>query len=123
MKLKLIFLSVLAIVMTSCNNSTSNTPEEQSSEIEIKEIPKATLHAATVAEWKSATDENKLLTCLDFASKIKMNKGEKYDSDTEMLADASYLLTCINEAIKGDNVDNNKVSEVAALCLVLKEAQ
>ena len=75
-----------------------------------------TLHGSKVSEWKTADEQNKLATCADFVSKLKKNKGEKYASIEEMKTDAIDMKACIDEAIKGDVVNNNDVAEIAVGC-------
>lgn len=73
-----------------------------------------TLHKATIREWKSASEENKLATCGDFMAKL----NNKVTMEV-LLERAIALRACINEASSGiETVDNNKVSEIAALCTV-----
>jgi hypothetical protein len=76
-----------------------------------------TLHNKLISEWKVATHENKLATCADFV--ISQNK----DMDFNVLKiKANALVTCIDETVEGhDTVDNEKVSKIAAQCMLLMD--
>jgi len=74
-----------------------------------------TLHKATISEWKAATDKNKLATCADFV--LSQNKGMDFNV---LKIKANALVTCIDEAVGGHStVDNEKVSKIAAQCMIL----
>lgn len=76
-----------------------------------------TLHTSTIADWKNATEENKLATCGDFCANIY-----KDNSIDEIKIIATNLKICIDEAVKGyDTVNNSAISEMAVLCLTLMQ--
>lgn len=78
------------------------------------------LHKSNINEWKNADKKNKLATCADFVSKFKASKGEKYNSNINMKADAIYLKNCIDEATINESSNETKISEIAALCILIK---
>lgn len=110
----LLFYSMVFIT-TSCKQK-NGLPQD------LEWIEKGNLHNSVVSDWKNATEENRLATCAKFALTIKNNKGEIYQSNLEIMQDAIFLKSCIDEATKGDYVNNSKIAEIAALCLVLKNA-
>ena len=86
------------------------------------EVPKqkewyegGTLHKATIAEWKAATESNKLATCADFVASL-----EKPSSMDAMLDQALALKNCINEATEGISAaDKESVVDIASACTIL----
>jgi hypothetical protein len=73
-----------------------------------------TLHQSKIAEWKKATEANKLATCADFIAKAR-----KIANMNDLLAKSVGLRACITEATKGlPSTDNEKVSDVAVLCFI-----
>lgn len=109
------FIILAAIFLfISCHNSQQKDSDKQPEWYE-----NGTLHKASVSEWKQATEENKLATSADFAASIKTSRKEKYSNMEEMRYDAENLKSCIEEAIKGDIINESKVSEVAPLCAIL----
>jgi len=80
-----------------------------------------TLHQATIQEWKSATAANQLATCADFVAAMKKTKGVRYTDLNVMRYDAEQLKDCMNEAIRGDEMNGLglKANEIAAFCAVL----
>lgn len=73
-----------------------------------------TLHKATVALWKTSTEQNKLATCGDFMA--------TYDKSISSMAilkmRAEELKTCIDIATSGSDYTNNlEVSTMAVLCI------
>lgn len=103
----------IVFITTSCKQK-----DELSEDLEW--IEKGNLQNSLVSDWKNATEENRLATCAKFALTIKNNKGEIYQSNLEIMQEAIFLKSCIDEATKGDYVNNSKIAEIAALCLVLK---
>lgn len=107
---------LVLLIAVNCFNSSLEKPT-------IDNTPKwyagGTLHKSKISDWKKATEENKLATCADFVANI-----EKGLSLEEIRPKAENLKTCINEASKGsDATDNQLITEVAALCVVLMENQ
>lgn len=73
------------------------------------------LHKKTIADWKVATEKNKLATCADFV--LSQNKGMDFNV---LKIKANALVTCINETVEGHSTaDNEKVSTIAAQCMLL----
>ena len=69
--LAIVMFAIFAIASTSSDNQSSSTSAE-------KWYVGGTLHKATVEEWKSATEKNKLATCADFAANIKKANNGSY---------------------------------------------
>ena len=65
---KTIILLLGVFLISSCNNSSSNTNNR------VHSIDKwyvgGTLHKSNISEWKTSTDRNKLATCGDFIAKV-----------------------------------------------------
>lgn len=95
------------------NSSEYNSSYSSESSTSSKWYVGGTLHKKTIADWKSATSENKLATCADFVTKVK-------SMPLDELKVASYeLQTCIDEATRDlPETDSQKVAEVGALCLI-----
>jgi hypothetical protein len=84
------------------------------------------LHKATISEWKSATEKNKLATCADFVANVKKTNHESYNGDlVSMKNDATQMMNCIDVAVKGAAAENAnmRVNEVAAACAILLEGK
>lgn len=106
---------VFFLVLTLISCGTESSPD-------IEWTKGGQLHKATAMEWRRATEANKLATCADFCANIKVAKGEKYQSLTEMKNDATIMMTCIDEALKGNVVsDQEKVSDLAVTCKALTQ--
>lgn len=72
-----------------------------------------TLHQATVADWKQATEHDRLATAADFASSIlEPNTVEEVREPAEEMKD------CLAEAVQGAP-DYKNMSELAAVCAVM----
>ena len=83
-----------------------------------------TLHDSTIRQWRQASDRNKLATAGDWATTIlRSEQGIGLPSSLpELRVYARALVTCVDEAVRGeagDAIVNNKTSEVALLCAVL----
>lgn len=112
--LTIVIFSVFAIASSSSDDTTKSSSDEW--------YVGGTLHKATISEWKSATEKNKLATCADFAASVKKTNNESYNGDlVSMKNDATQMMNCIDEAVKGDAAENAnmKISEVAATCAIL----
>lgn len=73
------------------------------------------LHKATILEWKKATEKNKLATCGDFMAKIDNSVTMAVVKERAM-----ELKKCIDEATRGlESTNNEKVSDIAASCIIL----
>ena len=103
------------ILLLISNAAILQNPTEQFQEKRPgKWFEGGTLHEATIAEWKKATEENKLATCSDFIAKIK-----KVTSLEDLKKRSVELKVCITTATKGlPSTDNAKVRDIAVLCAV-----
>lgn len=74
------------------------------------------LHRATLAEWKAATEHNRLATAGDFVAKLS-----KLDDLEKLRTMAEKLVACLDEASAGagKKKDDKAVSEIAATCYIL----
>ena len=73
-----------------------------------------TLHKATVAEWKSATEENKLATSADFMASIDSSVSMDKLKDRAM-----DLKDCIDRASENvESINNQPVVELAGICAI-----
>ena len=79
-----------------------------------------TLHKSIISTWKNGDDQDKLATCADYittaSTAIREKVGESGDSDT-LKPYATALVKCVDEAASGGDMDNQKTSEVAILCM------
>ena len=112
---KLLFLSIIGLVLlTSCGNNNSNKQVKSRTTVNRWYVGE-TLHKAKIADWKEATDKNKLATCADFVASV--------DNDVSMSVlkkRAKALKHCINEATRDlESTNEMKVSEVASNCILL----
>ena len=72
-----------------------------------------TLHRATVADWRAASDRNRLATAADFATTILQP-----NSVEEIAGPAREMESCITLAV--DSAPGTmRVSEIGAVCAVL----
>ena len=105
---------LVLLIAVNCFNSSS---EDTTKDTTPKWYTGGTLHKSKISDWKKATEENKLATCADFVANI-----EKGLSIEEIKPKAEDLGACINEASKGSDATNNQlITEVAALCVILIE--
>lgn len=117
--LLIIFFVIIAlIVIDSLTRDNSSRTTNSYKSTEKKWYEGGTLHKATIADWRVATETNKLATCSDFVAKIRKDKGIAFD-ESEIKKESYDLMRCIDAAIIDVDVDNWKVSEMAATCLVL----
>lgn len=113
----IIFANITGMEKTSHKKNPTITEAKR-----IKEwYQNGSLHRSSVAEWKSATYENKLATASDWAinsSKIKEKVMKSGSMDT-LKPFAAELVTCVNNAASGQGYGNTKTIELAATCMVL----
>jgi len=95
----------------------TNKPVQSVSSTDKKWYEGGTLHRATIAQWRVATDDNKLATCSDFVAKIRLDKGIAFN-ETEILAESYALKKCIDAAQKDVDITSWKVVDIASACLV-----
>lgn len=73
-----------------------------------------TLQRATVAEWKTASEKNKLATCGDFMAGV-----DNTVTMDVLKTRATSLMICIDAAVTGQKyTDNQDVAMIATLCIV-----
>lgn len=73
-----------------------------------------TLHKATARQWNAATYRNRLATSADFIAAAKAASDMK-----ELRARAAGLERCISEGTDDPRLQDLRVSEVAAACIIL----
>jgi len=101
---------------SSSNNSNSSRPATEFD----KWYEGGTLHRKTISDWKKAENRDKLATCADFIASIKDKLNLSITSVDSIKPYAEDLVICIDIAVKDiDTMDNDKVTEVAALSMVL----
>lgn len=78
------------------------------------------LHSATIAEWKAASDRNKLATAADWLSatvwKGHLNSPQDFD---RLKVKAESLVAAVDEGTRDVEIPEMKVNEVAAAIMVL----
>ena len=104
---KVIYLLSLSL-LTACGGGQSDTPKDEW-------YAGGTLHDSTLGAWNSATEKNKLATCADYVANVKDYEGDL----TQMKADATEVMNCIEESAKDSNLSAQKANEVAASCIIL----
>ena len=83
-----------------------------------------TLHRKTVRDWRMASAKNKLATAADWCAAILKTEEEKRQLGMDGLRlRASQLIICVDTTVQDGSVDSVQVSEIAAGCIVLLEAQ
>ncbi|SEB01014.1 hypothetical protein SAMN05443667_11525 [Flavobacterium gillisiae] len=111
----LITLLIIGLLSTSCGGSSDNSQarNKTTNSTVTQWYEGGTLHKAKIAEWKTATDKNKLSTCGDFMAIV-----DNSVSMDILKIRAEDLKLCIDEATKGlDSTNNEAVSTIAALCI------
>jgi len=73
-----------------------------------------TLHNATAREWHQSTARNQLATSADFVAAAKVAANME-----QLRTRATAVRKCITEATDDPDLYSQKVSEVAAACIVL----
>lgn len=108
----IIVLIVLGVILFS--DDSSNTSHETPANTINNWYEGGSLHKAKISVWKASTDKNKLATCADFMATV-----DNSVSMNELKKRATNLKLCINETvIDMENINNQSVSEIAALCIV-----
>jgi hypothetical protein len=82
-----------------------------------------TLHNATIAEWRNATNENRLATSADMMAATLKSEGRKLSSFDELLPLAQNLERCISIAGESEAVRSQDVAGLAVPCILLMEKQ
>jgi hypothetical protein len=115
----LIALAVLSLGFLILNpflKTSSNKPARSVKNTQTPWFVGGNLHKATVKQWRNATYTNRLATSADFvASTQKVDFGDMDKFKTM----ATETEECISTAVSGENVDNQKVSDIAVGCLIL----
>lgn len=102
---------LLGLLCFSCNQLGNTT---------ITDSPKIKdLRNGTALEWKASSDSERMDASTEMI--VATHSNQSY-SDLEIHANALYLKNCIDEAIKDESSNHFKIAEIAAMCLVLKNA-
>ena len=76
-----------------------------------------TLAKASLGQWNSATNANRMATGADFFQMIAENQGLRvHPRDSKPLV--IQLVACMNEAIRYDISPNTRTAEAAAACAI-----
>jgi hypothetical protein len=104
---------------SSSNNYTNVSTPAVSSTGEWYE--NGTLHRANIQQWNSASYANKVATSADMAiSHSKVSGKVRNSGNMSTLRPYAFeLLTCINETSAGKGYETMKISEIAAMCIIL----
>ena len=80
------------------------------------------LHNATVAQWKSATYQNKLATAADWlaATKWKGHLNTPNDFDRIKIK-AQMLVNALDEVAKAEGIDDTQINEIASGLITLSD--
>lgn len=81
------------------------------------------LHKATVAEWKESSASNRLATAADWVAANLKSEGRQVGDISELRAPALALERCVSEAALANGMEEVKVTELAAACLIILENQ
>ena len=113
----LIIVAIVGSLFASCNSENVSTPSEEIVKTPIVEkwYVGGTLHKGTIAQWKEATDRNKLATCGDWVA-----VGNNSVSDRTLLKmRAESLKRCVDQLADGqdEKSDDDAISEIAAICI------
>ena len=102
-----------AFIMFTCTGSTgSRYPPNQW-------FDGGTLHRSTVAEWRVATEANRLATSADFAVALMNRTGARPRTMDGYRPKAEAVKTCITEAAREPTPATMEVSELASACGIL----
>jgi hypothetical protein len=110
---------VLATLVAACGpeaeRSSTARPSRPSPSTSREWYSGGTLHAKSVAEWRSASRRDRLATSADFVMKL----GDYRSLPSDLRRRSEELETCISKAVEGGEVDTRPVSEIGAACAVL----
>lgn len=96
-----IFLLPALSVLTFCNTNAQET-----------------LHKKKMSDWRNASSEAKLNTCMDFIRIWKERQGERIDAKTQK-EDAIKLVNCLDLGIKElpkNTIDTMTVAQCGVSC-------
>jgi len=111
--LVLAFLLALALGSSDDNgsNTTSSSPQW---------FQGGNLHNATVAQWKSATYQNKLATASDWLAVTKWKGYLNSPGDfNKVKAKAQMLVKAVDEVVAQKETNSMKVNEIAAAIITM----
>ena len=107
----LIVLAVMGCILSQASQSVAQN----------KWYSGGNLHKATVGEWRAASDRNQLATAADWAI-VNDNIERKVRRSGTVETVRPYavaLATCVDESAGPTGNEYLKVSELAALCMIL----
>jgi hypothetical protein len=79
-----------------------------------------TLHRATIAQWRVATNANRLATASDWLVASLWKGSVNSTSDFNRLRiKAQILVNAVNEAVRDTDQGSTKAAEIAAMILVI----
>jgi len=112
---------ILIISGTDSSNGGSTSSSSSSSSNKNAWYSGGNLHSATVRQWRIATEANKLATSGDMAMVNQTIKARVMNSGNidNGLPYARQMMSCIEEASGPGVPEKQKVSELAAACLLL----
>ncbi len=111
---------IVATIFDSIFKNGSNTSIVKAAVNEKVWYAGGTLHNGTLDDWRTASFENKLATCADWAANAKKVYGESYGSNFQaaLRKDAMEIKACVDEVALEPTL-NMKLNEIAVGCIVL----
>lgn len=104
----------------SSSSSTSNSYSQSPAQYVKQWYEGGSLHSSTVAEWKTASYENKLATAADWLASSKWKGHLNTSSDFDnMKQKAEILVAAVDKAVSGNAPDSWKMNEITAAILVM----
>jgi len=110
--MKKIFI-VLTVLFLCINPAASNGADEW--------YAGGTLHKKNMDEWYRASYKDRLATCADFVTNAsRVSNARLFGNNARLLyTKASSLEMCITKSMDGLKLGHLRVSETAAMCLLL----
>jgi len=109
---KLLIIGIAILLLASCGGNTK--PDPTSSLHKNEWYSGGTLHKSIIAEWRGATDKNKLATCSDFMASV-----DNSVSMDVLKVRSQQLVQCIDEVTADvENTNQEAVTTIASLCLI-----
>ncbi len=106
------------VLLVRCSGPSDIPPRDSS----VRSWHEAgTLHKATVSEWWEAPVWDHVATSADFASVAAKKQGRSIESMDDLRPLAQEIRECINAAAKRPTSGHRRISEIAAVCLVMME--
>ena len=109
---RIIFILIVIFVLASCGGSESQ-PTRRPVASPTAWYDGGTLHGATVEEWNSADNANRLATAGDWVTTLT-----GWETLEEAREKAEDLRTCVNESA-AESPPELKVAELAVACKIL----